>query len=293
MFLVFLLFERSSALELFTKIWHVFEPIVYGLLIAYILNPIMQIFEKVLLWIVYKLKKSPSKKGRIAIRAIADFGSLFFLLYLFYALIAMIIPQLVESFQNLSRSYPIYFANITHWLEGLIANMHLDSSVAEAVNKIGVDVSDWVANKIIPSVDVIVETVTGTLVNVAVFFKNSFLGMIVAIYFLMIKERLKARFKRLNYALFSINTGNQILNNLRLVNEKFGGFIIGKVVDSIIIGIICYFCMLVLRLPYPMLISVFIGITNIIPVFGPFIGAIPSIILILGVNPMQALYFLI
>ena len=120
---------------------------------------------------------------------------------------------------------------------------------------------------------------------------NFLIGRIIALYLLMSKELFAGQGKKIIYALFEEDNANATIRNIRFVHRTFGGFISGKLVDSLIIGMICFIGMTLLNLPYPLLISLIIGITNIIPFFGPFIGAIPSIILILMVNPLQALYF--
>lgn len=120
---------------------------------------------------------------------------------------------------------------------------------------------------------------------------NFFIGLIIALYLLVSKELFAGQGKKMIYALFEEETGNLLIKNIRFVHSTFGGFISGKLVDSLIIGMLCFIGMTLLNLPYPLLVSLIVGVTNIIPFFGPFIGAVPSIILILMVNPLQALYF--
>ena len=122
---------------------------------------------------------------------------------------------------------------------------------------------------------------------------NLFIGIIVAIYLLKSKRIFAAQSKKIMYGIFKKNHADTIINYLRVSDNMFSGFISGKIVDSAIIGVICFAVMGVMRLPYAMLVSVIVGVTNIIPVFGPYIGAIPSALLILLVDPKQALYFLI
>ena len=122
---------------------------------------------------------------------------------------------------------------------------------------------------------------------------NLFIGIIVAIYVLASKETFSAQSKKLVYGIFKKEHADVIIHYVKVSHGMFSGFIIGKIVDSTIIGIICFFLMTVMGLPYALLISVIIGVTNVIPVFGPYIGAVPSALLILIVNPMQALYFII
>ena len=122
---------------------------------------------------------------------------------------------------------------------------------------------------------------------------NLLIGLIISVYLLVSKESFAGQSKKIIYAIWEEETANKLISNIRFVNATFGGFINGKLVDSLIIGLICFIGMTLLQLPYPLLISVIVGITNIIPFFGPYLGAIPSIVLILMVNPKQALYFAI
>lgn len=131
------------------------------------------------------------------------------------------------------------------------------------------------------------------LLGVVTVLKNSLIGLIVMVYFLNIKDTLSAQSKKIVYSLFPLKQANRIIEEVRFTHSVFGGFITGKLLDSLIIGVICFFCMRLLRMPYVLLVSVIIGVTNVIPFFGPFIGAIPSAFLILLVSPMKCLYFLL
>ena len=153
------------------------------------------------------------------------------------------------------------------------------------------------SNKLIPQLNDIVQSVStkvfSSVLNILMMAWNFFIGLIIALYLLLSKELFAGQGKKIIYALFEEETANAAIRNVRFVHRTFGGFISGKLVDSLIIGMLCFIGMTLLNLPYPLLISLIIGVTNIIPFFGPFIGAIPSILLILLVNPMQALYFAI
>ena len=113
------------------------------------------------------------------------------------------------------------------------------------------------------------------------------------VYFLNIKDTLSAQSKKIVYSLLKVKAANRLVSEVRFAHSVFGGFITGKLLDSLIIGIMCFFALQFLKMPYVLLVSVIIGVTNVIPVFGPFIGAVPSAFLILLVSPMKCLYFLI
>jgi predicted PurR-regulated permease PerM len=125
------------------------------------------------------------------------------------------------------------------------------------------------------------------------FLLNIVIGLIVSIYLMASKEKFSGQAKKIIYALFKPVRANVIVETARKSNEIFGGFISGKLLDSAIIGVIAYVVLAILRMPDPVMIAVIIGVTNIIPFFGPFIGAVPSFIIVVLQNPIQGLYFLI
>jgi len=144
-----------------------------------------------------------------------------------------------------------------------------------------------------PGLGVIMQKISSRVILTLKTLLNLIIGVIVCVYFLNGKDKFKAQIKKVITALFRRDTANEIFEFGNYAHHAFGGFITGKIIDSIIIGVICFISMSIFRLPYPLLISVIVGVTNIIPFFGPFIGAVPSALIILMVSPIQALYFLI
>ena len=165
--------------------------------------------------------------------------------------------------------------------------------VNQFIDTVSVNVESWLETKLLPNMQTIVSGVSAGLLGAIVVMKNILIGLIAAIYMMGNRRKFAAQAKKLIYSAFSVRHANAILDECRLIDRMFGGFISGKLIDSLIIGCLCFFFMSILNLPYSMLISVVVGVTNIIPFFGPYIGAIPSAILVLTVNPMQCLYFLI
>ena len=154
---------------------------------------------------------------------------------------------------------------------------------------------NWANEQLVPQ---LLKVMKGNLVgsfvsNALSFMKTVLVGFISAVYMLNSKHTFSAQAKKLIYSMFETDTANAVLENFRFIHRVFGGFITGKLLDSLIIGLITFVSMSILQLPYVLLISVIIGVTNIIPFFGPFIGAIPSTILIFLVSPLQAVYFVI
>lgn len=274
-------------------------PIIDGLVIAYLLAPVVNHLEYDFFFpICQKFNIKLQIKNKKRIRLISSLITLFLLILVLYCFCVMMIPQIVESIQNIIGQLPTYISNFTKWLEDVFEkNPEFSVFLNELIVQYSGQIEDFTTGKVIPQLNEIVQSVSSTvfssLVNILKMAWDFLIGMIIALYLLLSKELFAGQGKKIIYALFENDTANTAIRNIRFVHRTFGGFISGKIVDSLIIGMLCFIGMTLLNLPYPLLVSLIIGITNIIPFFGPFIGAIPSIILILLVNPIQALYFAI
>ncbi len=280
----------------------ILRPVVYGCVIAYILNPLMKVFEDILVSLLKKSGKSVTQKKKGIITGISITLSLIFGIVIIIVLCWMVIPQLLISISSLAESLPgqinYYYRKLNEsirnnaFLADRMQDMALNATeyLDEMVNK---ELFPWIQSELLPNVNkMAVEFANGVITLFNVLY-NLFIGIIVAIYVLASKATFSAQAKKLAYGIFKKKYADVAIQYVKISNEMFSGFIIGKIVDSSIIGVICFVAMTVLRLPYAMLISVIVGVTNIIPVFGPYIGAIPSVLLILIVSPVQALYFLV
>ena len=152
---------------------------------------------------------------------------------------------------------------------------------------------NWIKQDLLTKVNEVMSNLTVGIINFVSEILNFLIGLIVSVYILFSKETFSAQSKKIVYAVFRTDHANMILHLTKKSNEIFGGFIIGKIIDSMIIGVLCFFGLTILKIPYILLISVIVGVTNVIPFFGPFLGAIPSFFLILLVDPIQSLYFLL
>ena len=297
MLLYFVLFRGSVLFAGIRRFLSVLTPIIYGFVLAYILSSPMQLIENLILLVLNRAKKLPEDRGMRAIRVVSSLVSASLLILLIYVLLAMLLPELISSVRNIMISFPGYIRNAQNWLSGTLidhmANSELAANSSEVIANYANRLVAWFYEQMEPQVEQLMAQVTDSLKGVLVFIRNAFLGLIVSVYILNAKERLTARFRRLLFALFPVSRANRLIKNLRFADEKFGGFLIGKILDSMIIGVICYFGMTILNIPYSLLVSVIIGVTNIIPFFGPFIGAVPTAFLVFCVDPLKALYFLI
>ena len=207
-------------------------------------------------------------------------------------IILIIIPQMVSNIADLTKSVPKEMAQMTAWMEE-----NSDSAVIIWLSGSMQNVADSLVSFLKGiSFDTGIDYVTSFANGVYIVVRsliNLIIGVIVAVYLLQTKEKFIGQGKKIVYALFKPETGNKIIHTMRRSNEIFGGFVIGKIIDSLIIGVISYITLRIMQLPYPALLASIIGVTNIIPIFGPFIGAIPCLILVVLANPLQALYLLI
>ena len=175
----------------------------------------------------------------------------------------------------------------------LETNPALEAWVATQMDVYYESAKNWLTKEVLPQATVLMGMVSGSVVGILAFFSDLLVGVIASVYFLATKERCAAHARKVVYSLFSRERVYWILRGAHKVDSIFSGFVRGKLLDSLIIGIICFVGCSLLKFPYTPLVSVFVGITNIIPFFGPFLGAIPSTILILLDSPRKALYFVL
>lgn len=290
---VFHLDEIKSAISKWITI---LMPIIYGLAIGYLLSPVVNYQEKHIFnpFFYEKCRIEKNKKSRKRIRALAIFVTLSFALLLLFGLFSLLIPQLFISISNLITSFPEIYDNFIQSVEEVFMdNPDLETDVIGYLNAASEYTEKFLNTQILPRVNQIFVQLSSGVLNFIGVLKNIFIGIIVSIYIMSSKELFGAQAKKLAYAVLKPYRANILIKNLRLTNEMFSGFISGKLLDSFIIGIMCFLAMKLMNMPYPVLISVIIGITNIIPFFGPYLGAIPCGILILLVNPIQCIYFIV
>ncbi len=291
--LCFALLKFSVISKVVGKIVTILMPIIYGGVLAYLMLPVYNGTEKYIHERFGKVVKNDNSCKRIA-KCIATLVSLVVLLAIVAGLVSMLIPQIYESIIGFQDSLTEYINNLTLWLGKLLEdNEHLQDSIMPYYNEAVMRFQTWIATDLVPNISLIFNRVSSGLIGFVTILKNLLIGLIVMVYFLNIKDTLCAQSKKMIYGLLNVRSANRLIGEVRFAHKIFGGFITGKMLDSLIIGIMCFFSMKFLKMPYVLLISVIVGVTNVIPFFGPFIGAIPSAFLILLVDPMKCLYFLI
>lgn len=292
---VFLFVERKAVMAAFGRLMTILSPIIYGAVLAFLFSPIYNMGNKAAKNAAAALTKN-EKLARSVGKLTGTAASLAFLYIVVASLAMMIIPQLHTSIIGIVNTMPVYIQNIYEWLTELFAsNPPLEEAVLSAYQKAVINLQTWASSNLIPNLqnlEKILGGVSNGVINLFNVAKNILIGLIVMVYLLNIKETLTAQGKKIIYAALPVRIANATVDEFRYIHRVFSGFIIGKLIDSLIIGIICFVLMNLFKLPYALLISVIVGVTNIIPFFGPFIGAIPSAVLVFLISPKQCLYFI-
>lgn len=260
------------------------QPFIIGAVIAYLLNFILVFVEERMLS-KNKLNKLKPKSKR-AIGLLLTYIVAFILLALF---IQFVLPQLVESMLGLVNDIPIYLTNLSDLLTKYTKDLNVDKEYLDiAVTKLTDFINYFisVAAGLLPVVGQALGIVASSIWNIV-------LGVIISIYLLIDKEKFCALGRKVVCAVFNEKHSKRILQLVDRSNDTFGKFLSGKIIDSAIIGVLTFVVLTIFKMPYVLLISVIIGITNIIPFFGPFFGAIPATIIILFVSPIKALWFIL
>lgn len=273
----------------------IMAPIIYGIAIAYILSAVVNFLENKLIYpLLNKKSIQLEKRGKRVVRWVCVLFSLFLLLIIIYTLIMMILPQLIRSIMNIIYSFPYYVSGVEKWLNSFIEKgWNMDTDMIDMLNQYSSEAQEYLTTNILPQMQAMLKNISAGVFDILVFLKNFLIGAVVSIYVLADKEVFVARSKMVIYALFPTKEANFIIHSMRFTHKTFGGFISGKILDSAIIGVLCYIGTTILDMPYAILVSVIVGVTNVIPFFGPYLGAIPCFLLILLVDPMKSLYFAI
>lgn len=279
-----------------SRLVSILAPFIWGLVICYLLSPLMRSVEnRLFLPLARKLyRKNKKNDGKRFARALTVVFCEIILILVLVALVYLIIPQMLSSVQTLISNSGVYVDNLSRWADGLFENYPvLDDYLGGFLDNFNTNLGNWLETKLLPRVGSVVTSVTTGVYGVAKSIYNLIIGIIVSIYLLSDKEGFVAAVKRMTYSVFSVETADRLRSGLNFVDRTFMSFLNGKLLDSLIIGIICYIVCSILKMPYTLLVSVIVGVTNIIPFFGPLIGAVPSALIILMVDPTKCLIFII
>jgi len=283
----FIIFKFEEFGGVISKLVSIVRPIIYGACITYLFRPICNFYERFLI-------KHTKIKKRKTINLLAVALSMISAIVIVYLILMIIIPQVFSSIMTLINIVPSKLDDASTWLDNVVEH---ESIYGKYINDIyeqaKVFFTDWITNVLQPNLQSVIEGVGTGILNSLMFVKDSFIGIVVAVYLLTARRNFKKHFRLILASIFKPKWYDMINEELIFADSVFVGFLNGKILDSAIIGVICYICCQLFDFPNAMLISVIIGVTNIIPFFGPFIGAIPSALLILIESPIQTVWFVI
>lgn len=296
---VLLFYDTILGSRFLLRVWRQFldatTPILYGAAMAYLLAPVVNWFDTAA--VKCGLAKKAGTRGRkvpLGIRSISILLTWALIGVLLYLLASVLLPELYKSVLQLISNVENYYNTISGWVIHLLETYpSLEQWVTQQMNTYYETMETWLQHELLPQATTVMTIVTGGVFGIVSFFGDLLVGVIVSLYFLATKEICVAYARKMACGLCIEKHTYWILRGARKADEIFSGFVRGKLLDSLIIGILCFIGCSILDFPYTPLVSVVVGVTNVIPFFGPFLGAIPSTFLILLASPIKALYFVI
>ena len=288
--LFFIILRFEYIINFIVKILTILSPIFIGLLFAYLLNPIVKFFEnrvfKKISKKIFKDKKNHKKFERI----LSIFITYFIVSILIFLFIKFVIPNLLESIEVMITNIPIYINNIYDWLKSIFKN---SPELTVPIEDLNAHVTNSATNIVVPSMEMIMSNIATGITGFIKGIINVIIGLIVSVYLLYDKELFVKGTKKVLKVTLPKKRYETAITTLTYTDKIFGGFMVAKIIDSILIGIITFIITTIFNIPYALIISIIVGVTNIIPYFGPFIGAIPCAALLLMIDPKKCLTFVI
>lgn len=289
----FALLRLTDISGVFAKAVDVLKPFLYGALIAFLLNPIVRQVDVTLIPVLEKRARNREKAEKLS-RTVGIALAIVIMIAIITGLFNMLIPELYQSIRSLVFTLPSQINGLMDQLNEIVRDdsnigVMLRTFVEEATETF----ENWLKSNFFQQANDIMTILTTGVIDFVGEIFNALIGIIVSIYILYSKEMFGKQGKKITYAVLNARHANIVLHVMQKANEIFGGFLIGKIIDSAIIGLLCFFGLTLLNMPYTLLVSVIVGVTNVIPFFGPYIGAIPSAVLILLADPIKGVYFLV
>ena len=276
----------------------ILSPFIWGLVISYLLCPVTNIYQhhvfEPLLQFIFRNAKSSGKKRLNFARGLAVLFSMLTLLALLSAFVWLVAPQLLLSLQSIVLNSSEYVSNVLGWMDKLFEDYpEIQEVLGTSFGSASEAMFTWVEGFVLPQLQGLITDVTSGVFSVVKGVYNVLIGMIAAVYVLYNRASFAAYMKKIVYCIFTVEAAEKVIVGVSFADRVFNGFLSGKILDSAIIGVLCYIGCAILSMPYAVLVAVIVGITNIIPFFGPFIGAIPSALIIFMESPLQALIFVV
>ena len=309
--LFFTLFHLSALRAFLRTLAHILRPIFLGMIFAFLLLPVHRGIFGFL--VAMTPEKRLKNKGDVQfLNVLAIILSLLLAVFLLYLLLAMALPQVYLSIVGLVNAFPDYINSVQEWLQKFLADnpdiqntvMSVYVSAADSLEEwLNADILpnlesvtttvQWLRQSVLPNLTGVMSSVSALVVSLALLLKDLLIALIVTFYLLIRKDVFAAQSKKIVYSMLPTHVGDLVVEETRSAYRIMSGFINGKLLDSLIIGVIALVCCNLLKFPYPALLATIIGVTNVIPFFGPFIGAIPCGLLVFLDSPIKCVYFAI
>jgi predicted PurR-regulated permease PerM len=298
----FLLLRLDAVEQLFHHMFATLMPFVIGLVLAYIICPLCNTIEKLCMKLLKKanILKNENKQKKLAFN-FSVFAGIIIALVVIYLIISIIVPQLIVSIIKLVQILPDSADRIIAWSRGFLdSNEMLLEYSQQIIDKASEYVTNWLSHGLLDSVQNIATSLSTGVISIFTVLMNIFIGVIVAIYMLLSRKKLARQSKMIIYSIFKKDAADTIMDEVHFADRIFSGFINGKILDAVIVAVICYVGMMIFKgvtgfsvTMSELLVAVIVGIFNVIPFFGWYLGLITSALLILIVNPVQCIFFVV
>ena len=291
---IFILFQTDRLSAGLATVMSVLRPLTIGAIFAYIMKSTANFYERLLKRAFLKTKKLGRKKIRSISNALSVLLTYITWFLAIAALLLLAIPQIVESVKNFIQDIvpkiPTYYDSITG---SVIEFMNGNEFLAEYTDDLIIWLENWLNNELVPNISHLGEGLFTGIIDLVMIIKDVLIGLVMSVFILLGRKQLAHKCTIMLHCLFKDRTVEVVVDEFKYADKMFSGFLEGKVIDSAIIGVFYYIFLAIMDVPYPALVAVVCGVTNIIPIFGPFIGAIPSGFIILTANPMKVIPFVI
>lgn len=289
----FLINNLKGIGEAISKVNGILSPFILGFVFAFLLCPVFNRLVKSFYSAFKKSGKTPAKALAIS-KAISTVITIILIFVIIIGLLLLIIPEIVSTLSDMVPKVEPAFNKVAEWVANQLKKYpDLAAVIYEKLGNFSETVVNIIKDKILPQASNILAFITVGVKGTVSVIINFFIAVISCIYFLNGKEMFLAQTKKIVLSIFKKENAERVFEFGDLANTQFSGFIIGKIISSIIVGFLCFIFMIILNVPYAVLISVIVGVTNVIPFFGPFIGAIPSAIILVLEDPTGCLKFVI
>ena len=276
-------YEKLSAV--ITSVLSVLSPLIIGFALAYLLNPILKLYEKK----VFKFIKN-----KRALRILCILCTYLSLILFLYCLVMLVVPQITKSISDLTQQFGTYINNTLALLDSILESLKAKRIIPENINS--KTVIEFVSSQLSTGTSLLktlLSFLANNLHNFMIIPKNIFVGLFISIYALLAKERIAAQLKKAGSAVLKEETFKRIQHRMSFTHATFGSYFTGVLLDAIFVGILSFLVLVIFGVPYASLVAVLVAVTNVIPVFGPFIGAIPSALIIFISEPKKVIIFII